>query len=256
MDFVEKVNSIKHGKIIVCFTIDEETGEGISQIDRNEFNPDFAYTLDGGCVSDVTYENFNAASAVINFYGNSIHPGSAKGKMINACQLAIDFHNMLPVNARPEFTEGRDGFNHLLGFEGSCQQAKSAYIIRNHDKDLLEKQMHQFELITMHINEMYGRQVVELQLERAYSNMKECFIGKEYIIDYASQAIKELGYNVTYSPIRGGTDGANLSFMGIPTPNLGTGGYNCHGNHELVCIDEMKQMVQIVLKIAQKVAEK
>ncbi len=258
MDFLQKCQedeNIKHGKILVCFSPDEEIGTGIQHIDLSQFPADYAYTVDGGKVNEVTYECFNGASAELVFHGNSIHPGSAKGKMINACQLAIDFHNLLPVFDRPEFTEKREGFNHLLGMEGDCTRASSAYIIRNHDAELFEKQIRQFEMIRDFMNERYGKPVVELKIRRAYRNMKECFEGKQYIIENAEKAIRELGYQVENEPIRGGTDGSQLSFMGIPTPNLGTGGLYYHGNHELLCVDDMKTMVQIVIKIAQASCE-
>lgn len=254
MDFLRQCQEnpqIKHGRVMVCFSPDEEIGTGILNIDLKEFNVDYAYTVDGGEVNKVEYECFNAASAALKFNGLSIHPGSAKGKMINACQLAIDFHNMLPVFDRPENTEGYEGFNHLLGMEGDCQSARSAYIIRNHDLDLLHKQMKQFEMIRDYLNQQYGREVVELELKESYHNMKECFEDKMYIIDNVARALKELGVDVEYEAIRGGTDGSQLSFMGIPTPNVGTGGMNYHGNHELVCVDDMRFMAKVLLKIVQ-----
>ncbi len=247
---------IPHGKILIAFTPDEEIGEGIHHIDLSQFQCDYAYTVDGGEVEDVTFENFNAASAVVKFNGVSIHPGSAKDKMINASQLAMEFHAMLPVNARPEFTEGREGFNHLISINGTCQEATSVYILRNHDKDLLHKQMKDFQYITMHMNEMYRRSVVELDMKESYSNMKECFEGKLYIVEDVMAVLKERGHQPYSSAIRGGTDGAALSFMGIPTPNLGTGQYNCHGNHELVCIEEMKEMVQVLVGLVQKIEKR
>jgi tripeptide aminopeptidase len=259
MDFVQYLYEnpeIKHGRIALCFTPDEEIGTGILKIDLEQFVCDYAYTLDGGPVNYVTYENFNAASATVTFNGNSIHPGEAKNKMINANQLAVDFHNMLPVNQRAEFTEKREGFNHLLEITGNCQQAKSSYIIRNHDLELLHQQIRYFELITMHMNEMYNRQVVELQIKESYYNMKECLKEKMFVVKQAAEAIEQLGYTVKYDPVRGGTDGARLSFMGIVTPNLGTGGRNCHGNHELVIIDEMKEMVKVLINIVNIVVER
>ncbi|MGI6509457.1 MAG: peptidase T [Erysipelotrichaceae bacterium] len=259
MDFVQYLYEnpeIRHGEIKICFTPDEEIGSGILNIDLKELACDYAYTLDGGPVNCVTYENFNAANAKLTFNGNSIHPGDAKNKMINATQLAIDFHNMLPVNQRPEFTEKREGFNHLLGITGDCQKAQSSYIIRNHDLDLLRQQMRHFELITMHMNEMHSRHVVELELKESYYNMKQCLIDKMFIVEQAAKAIEQLGYTVEYDPIRGGTDGAHLSFMGVATPNLGTGGRNCHGNHELVIIDEMKEMVKVLANIINIVVER
>jgi len=258
MDYVAKCHedpSIIHGDIIICFTPDEETGTGILSVNKKELDVEYAYTFDGGVCDCLTYECFNATHATVKFHGNSIHPGSAKAKMINACQLAIDFHNMLPVFDRPEFTEKYEGFNHMTDMQGDCQEACSNYIIRNHDLDLLHKQMHQFELAAEQLNYHYGKTVVELDMKETYHNMKECFVGKEYIIDHAAKAIADCGYEVTYDPIRGGTDGSHLSFEGIPTPNLGTGGMNFHGNHELVCVDDMKVMVKILTKIVEKIVE-
>lgn len=242
----------KHAEIRICFTPDEETGMGIKNIDLNKLRADYAYTLDGGSVDDVTYENFNAATAIVNFNGNSIHPGSAKAKMINAARVAMQFDALLPDFDRPEYTEGREGFNHLLSVEGECQSARSIYIIRNHDKEGFEKQKHQFELVTMHLNEMYGRQVVELELKDAYRNMIECFEGRMDIVTNVTDVLKEMNIEPRCTPIRGGTDGAELSYMGVPTPNLGTGGYFCHGNHELVCVEYMEKMVEVILGINRK----
>ena len=259
MDALQKLVSdpeIKHGTIRVCFTPDEETGSGIHNINKEDFDCDFAYTVDGGEVSEVTYENFNAASAVVNFQGNSIHPGDAKGKMINALQLAMDFHGQLPVFARPEHTEGREGFNHLVSLQGEVEKATAVYIIRNHDAQLLEKQKKQFEIIADYMNKMYEREVVKLNIRNTYRNMKEMFADKMYIIDVVSDTLSELGITPSYSPIRGGTDGAQLTYMGIPTPNLGTGGMFYHGNHELVCIDDMKTMSEVVFNLIQSIEKR
>lgn len=246
---------IKHGTIEICFTPDEEIGEGIKYIDLDRFKCDYAYTVDGGKPNEVCYENFNAATAVVKFYGNSIHPGDAKNKMINAIQLAMDFHSMLPVNKRPEFTEGREGFNHILSISGECQYAESVYILRNHNLKELESQIKQFHLIEEHLNEMYDKHVVEAEIKHTYNNMIECLKDKMYIVENAAEALKMENVDVTYPAIRGGTDGAQLSFMGIPTPNLGCGDYNCHGNHELVCIDEMQLMSKVLINLI-KIIEK
>ncbi len=259
MQYLENCHNnpeIRHGRVVVCFTPDEEIGTGILKFDLNEFNVDFPYTLDGGQANGLAYECFNAASAIITFNGNSIHPGTAKGTMINACQLAIDFHNRLPVFDRPEFTEGREGFNHLLGMKGDCQSAQSYYIIRNHDSGLFHKQMRQFEMIAEQMNFNYGKNVVDLQLQEGYHNMRECFTGKEYIIEFIHQANKEDGLDLEEEAIRGGTGGAEHSIIGNPTPNIGTGGVNCHGNHEFVCIEDMKIMVDVVEKILSKAIER
>ncbi len=225
---------IAHGDIYVCFTPDEEIGAGIHHIDLNKFPVDYAYTVDGGDINSIDYENFNAASASITFNGNSIHPGSAKNKMVNALQLAMDFHSNLPVNERPEYTEGREGFNHLVYLNGNCEKAQAEYIIRNHDGNLLEKQKNEFVVIANMMNELYGKEVVSLTIKDTYRNMFEHFSDKMYIIEQAKQAIEECGLTPINNAVRGGTDGAILTYMGVPTPNLGTGGYFCHGNHELM----------------------
>lgn len=246
----------KHGDLRVCFTPDEETGSGIKNIDLNEFRCDYAFTVDGGDVNGITYETFNAASAHVIIHGNSIHPGSAKGKMINASQVLMDFHAMLPVNERPEFTEKREGFNHLVEMKGTCETAEGLYIIRNHDLNKLEEQKKQFEYIADHINKMYGKEVVELRLRDAYRNMRKAFNDKMYIIEAACKAIEDAGYSPVSEPMRGGTDGAELTVRGVPTPNLGTGGLFCHGNHEVLCIDDMKEMVKITLNLIKNITER
>lgn len=244
-------NNIKHGEIRVCFSPDEEIGEGIHHVDLNKFKCDYAYTLDGGLPNVLYYENFNAAHADITFNGVSIHPGSAKDKMINAIQLAMDFHSQLDEKARPEKTEKREGFNHILELSGTCQSAKDSYIIRNHDINLLHQQMQDFRDIAARMNQQYGREVVTLEIGEDYHNMKDCFKDKMYIVEKAAQAIASEGLTVEYDAMRGGTDGAILSYMGLPTPNLGTGAYNCHGNHELVDINHMEKLVKIVTKIVE-----
>ncbi|MBR3351546.1 MAG: peptidase T [Erysipelotrichaceae bacterium] len=252
MDAVQKlVNdpAARHGEIRICFTPDEEIGGGIHNIRLEDFPCDYAYTVDGGDIDEVTYENFNAATAVVNFIGNSIHPGDAKGKMINALQLAVDFHSMLPVFERPENTEGREGFNHIVSLQGECEKAQAVYIIRNHDADELERQKREFTEIAEHMNRMYGREVVDCRVNNSYRNMKEAFADRMYIIDVVSETLRQMGIEPSYTPIRGGTDGAQLTYMGIPTPNLGTGGLFCHGNHEMVSINNMKKMSEIVFNL-------
>ncbi len=236
----------EHGTIYVSFTPDEEIGTGIHNIDLSKFPVDFAYTVDGGQAKAIAYENFNAARATVDFYGNSIHPGSAKNKMINALQLAMDFHQNLPVNMRPEFTENREGFNHITDLSGNCQQAKASYIIRNHDSELLERQKQQFFSIAEMMNSIYGKTVVKVDIRDQYRNMFEMFRDKMYIIDLITKSYSDLGLSCVSEPVRGGTDGAQLTYMGIPTPNLATGDYFCHGNHELVCVEEMKTMCDVI----------
>ena len=251
MTLIERIlaENIPHGELYICFTPDEETGSGIEHIDLNKFPVDYAYTLDGGIPEEVTYECFNAASAIVDFNGVSIHPGSAKGKMINAVQLAMDFHALLPVNERPEYTEGTEGFNHIVHTQGTVEYCKSIYIIRNHNAELFERQKQEFINAEQFMNKKYERKVVSVKINDTYRNMIEGFKGREYIIDNAMKAIRENGLQPVNTPIRGGTDGAKLTFMGIPTPNLGTGDMFCHGNHEIVCINEMKTMVDILVSL-------
>ena len=256
VQFIHQHPEFEHGEIRICFTPDEEIGMGIDNINLADFACDYAFTIDGGEVNDVTYETFSAATAIVKFNGNSIHPGSAKNKMINALQLAIDFHQQLPVFERPEFTEGYEGFNHLLSLEGECEKARSIYIIRNHDNKLLEKQKREFELISQHMNDMYGKQVVELTIKDTYRNMKDAFADKMHIVELAMKAIEQLGYQPTNTPVRGGTDGCKLTYMGIPTPNLGTGDMFMHGNHEIVCINDMKEMVQVLKNLVTNILER
>ena len=257
MEVLERlINSdVRHGKIYVCFSPDEEIGTGIHHINLNKFPVEFAYTLDGGSCDVIAYENFNAARAVVEFFGNSIHPGSAKDKMINALQLAMDFHQNLPVNMRPEYTENREGFNHITELTGSCQQATADYIIRNHDSDLLEKQKQHFHNIESMMNQLYDKTVVRVTIKDQYRNMFEQFAGKMHIIDLIRKSYSDLGLMCESEPIRGGTDGAQLTYMGIPTPNLGTGDYFCHGNHELVCVEEMLTMCDVVLQLIRNITE-
>ena len=259
MDFIQRLvenPDIPHGDIKVCFTPDEEIGIGIEKINLDHFVCDYAFTMDGGTVNDVNYENFNAATAVVTVTGNSIHPGSAKGKMINACQVLMDYHALLPVFQRPEFTENREGFNHMVQMEGTCEHAQSIYIIRNHDRVEFENQKALFKECERHINEMYGKQICVADVHDTYKNMKEEFKDRMYIIDLASKAIEKEGYVTTYTPIRGGTDGAKLTFKGLLTPNLGTGGMFYHGPHELLCVEDMKEMVNIVENVVRLTAER
>ena len=241
---------VEHTTIKVAFTPDEEIGGGIDSFDVNEFGADFAYTVDGGEYNQINYENFNAASAVVNINGLDIHPGSAKGQMINAVSVACEFEMMLDQNKKPMYTEGYEGFNHLCDLEGNVTNAKMYYIIRNHDKNELENQKQSFVTITEKLNEKYGNNVVELKLIDGYSNMAEYIKKDPKSVEYAINAMHKLGINEVIEPIRGGTDGAKLTLKGLNTPNLGTGGYNCHGPYEFACLEEMQIVVDIVKEIA------
>lgn len=240
---------IKHNTIQIAFTPDEEVGRGTENFDVQRFNADYAYTVDGGDIKEVEYENFNAFSAVVEITGKSIHPGSAKNAMINSIHISQEFDAMLPVHARPESTEGYEGFNHLHDIHGNCEKTVMEYIIRNHDLSLAKKQCDDFKHIADFLNQKYGYQMVNVTIEQSYLNMKEHILENMYIVDNAMKAMKECGIEPIAVPIRGGTDGANLTYMGLPCPNLGTGGFNYHGPFEYVSLTMMKKQVEVLLKI-------
>ncbi|MDE5545880.1 MAG: peptidase T, partial [Anaeroplasmataceae bacterium] len=218
-----------HIEIHVAFTPDEETGSGIEHFDLTKFPCSYAYTIDGGEYNMINYENFNAASATIQIQGLDIHPGSAKNQMKNASEIAMEFHQMLPKEQKPEYTDLYEGFIHLTHMEGIVGEAKLSYIIRDHDKALLEKKKTILKEATSYINKKYGKDTAKLEVKDSYFNMAEIIKQNPECLNRAKQAIESLGIVPSASPIRGGTDGARLTFMGLPTPNLGTGGYNCHG---------------------------
>lgn len=246
---------IKHGPVRICFTPDEEVGRGTENFNYDLFKVDFAYTLDGGEPDAVEYENFNAASAVVTVNGRSVHPGSSKNKMVNALNVAMEFHSLLPYAMRPEYTEGYEGFNHLNNMEGDVSAAKMAYILRNHDMKKLEAQKSDFVAAETFINHKYGEGTVEVKLIDAYRNMKEKFEGHFEPIDMVKAAMKDRGMSYKEIAIRGGTDGANLTWNGILCPNIGTGGQNFHGVHEYCCVEDMKTMVSLVIRILELAAE-
>ena len=239
----------KHGPVRVCFTPDEEVGRGTENFDYENFKVDFAYTLDGGDPNEVEFENFNAASAVVTFNGVSVHPGSAKDKMINAVKLANEFNNHLDPDAVPEKTDGYEGFNHWLTVEGDCLTAKSEYILRNHDLNKLMEQKKSFEDAAEKMNTKYGYTCVDLKLKDDYRNMREKFEGHMEPIELVKKSMGEVGLNCTYVAIRGGTDGAALTWKGILCPNIGTGGQNFHGVHEFWCKEDGEKMVELTLQI-------
>ena len=239
----------KHGKICVGFTPDEEIGRGADLFDVAGFRADFAYTVDGGLPEEIEYENFNAASAKVTVHGFSIHPGGAKNKMRNAARLAMEFHGMLPPNEIPECTEGYEGFYHLTHMEGEEQQAQLHYIIRDHDRDKFQQKKERMEKIAAYLNGKYGENTFALTLRDSYYNMREKVEEKKEVVARAMDAIRACGMEPRSVPIRGGTDGARLSFMGLVCPNLGTGGYNCHGVYEYACVQEMQTMVEVLKKL-------
>ena len=240
---------LKHGPIRVAFTPDEEIGRGTDHFDYDLFKVDFAYTVDGDKPNNVEYENFNASSANVKLNGISVHPGSAKDKMVNAITLAMEFNSYLDPMMVPEHTEGYEGFNHMVAIEGEVGSANLQYIIRNHDLDKLEQQKQSFKDIETKMNDKYGYKAVEVTLIDSYRNMKEKFIGNMYPIDLVHNAMDELNMEFKSVAIRGGTDGASLTWNGILCPNLGTGGQNFHGVHEFWCKEDGQQAVKLLLKI-------
>lgn len=241
---------IKRKTIKVAFTPDEEIGGGIDSFDVKAFGADFAYTIDGGAYNEINYENFNAASAHILINGLDIHPGSAKDQMINAVSIACELEMMLDQNAKPMYTEGYEGFNHLCEMSGSVTKAEMDYILRNHNLEKLNQQKQDFINITAKLNEKYGENTVILTLRDSYKNMAEYIKKDPRSVDAATKAMAKLNIKTVTSPIRGGTDGAKLTLMGLNTPNLGTGGYNCHGPYEFACLEEMKEVVKIIVEIS------
>ncbi len=239
----------KHGTIKIAFTPDEEVGRGADHFDVKGFAADFAYTVDGGEVDFVEYENFNAATANINIQGRSIHPGSAKGKMLNALLIGMEFHSMLPVEQNPAYTEGYEGFNHLTDMHGECEHAFMSYIIRNHDETLFEKQKEDFRRIATYLNSKYPEETIQLEIVDSYSNMRQIIEKDMSVIELVEKSMKDLGINPVRNAIRGGTDGARLTYEGLPCPNLGTGGYNYHGKYEYASIQEMETSVSLLLKM-------
>lgn len=252
MQMVEYLHThpeFKHNDIQIAFTPDEEIGCGSNHFDVKYFNADYAYTIDGGDIHIVEYENFNAFSAKMNIHGRSIHPGSAKNKMINSTRVAYEFDSLLPVHMRPESTEGYEGFNHLHAIQGTCEETTMDYIIRNHDLQQAKKQCQEFIDIVEFLNKKYGYQIIDLTITESYLNMKEALKDHMFIVEQALAAIKENGLDAYCSPIRGGTDGARLTFMGLPCPNLGTGGFNYHGPYEYCSLTMMEKQVEILLHI-------
>lgn len=247
--------SIRHGKIRICFTPDEEIGEGADYFDTAAFGADFAYTMDGGEPGIIAYENFNAAEAVVEIHGRNIHPGSAKGKMLNSMTLAMEFNSMLPPAEKPEFTEDHEGFYHLNSINGTVEETKLKYLIRDHDKRKFETKKKALNNIAGYLNGKYGDGTVSLDIKDQYYNMLEKIQPVMKVVDLASEAIDSTGLVTVTEPVRGGTDGARLSFMGLPTPNLFTGGYNFHGKYEYASINSMKKAVEVIIKIAELVAK-
>lgn len=242
-------STIKHGDIYICFTPDEEIGRGANLFNYDYFKADYAYTMDGSKVGGIEYENFNAATANVSFTGKSIHPGTAKNKMVNASHLAIEFHNLLPSFLDPSNTESYEGFNHLTHITSSVEKANSQYIIRNHDMTLFNNQKETFKAIQSYMNQKLGYSAVDLELIDSYFNMAEKIRPRMDIIEKAENAIKACGLTPFSSPIRGGTDGARLTYEGLLCPNLGTGGFQFHGRYEFASIQQMQKALEIMIEI-------
>ena len=241
---------LPHGKLCIAFTPDEEIGEGAELFDIPGFGADFAYTVDGGKLGELEYENFNAAGARVTFHGRSVHPGDAKNKMKNALLTAMEFQGMLPVSENPMYTEKYEGFYHLDALNGDIERAVADYIIRDHSREKFEQKKALFEKAGAFLNEKYGEGTVEIELKDSYYNMKEIIEDHMELIDHAMEAMREAGVEPVVVPIRGGTDGARLSYMGLPCPNLCTGGHNFHGRFEYICIESMEAVVRILLNLA------
>ncbi|MBU5439991.1 peptidase T [Tissierella sp. MSJ-40] len=239
---------IPHGTIKIGFTPDEEIGRGADYFDVEKFNADFAYTLDGGPIGELEYENFNAATAKIFIQGRNVHPGTAKNKMTNSMLIGMELNSMLPVNERPEYTEGYEGFYHLADFNGSVEETSFTYIIRDHCKDKFERKKSTLTEIVNLLNYKYNN-VITLEITDSYYNMKEKIEPVMHIVDIAKKAMEDLGIQPLITPIRGGTDGARLSYMGLPCPNIFTGGHNYHGKFEYIPTFAMEKSVEVVLKI-------
>lgn len=246
---------IPHGIIKVAFTPDEEVGRGADYFDVEGFGCDFAYTMDGGEVCGIADETFNAAAAIVRVEGVSVHPGSAKDKMIHAANVAMEYHALLPKAARAETTEGRQGFNHLTDIKGDVAQAELHYILRNHDQQKLEKQKEILELAKRIINQRYKRELISVEIKDSYKNMNEILKDQPLAVNLAKKVLTSLGITPVMESVRGGTDGSRLTFMGLPCPNLGTGGGNYHGPYEYCSVQEMEIAVKVILGIVQEIAK-
>jgi tripeptide aminopeptidase len=241
---------IKHGTIKIGFTPDEEVGQGAELFNIEKFGADYAYTVDGGEIGELEYENFNAASAKVTINGVNIHPGTAKNKMKNSILIGMEFHNMLPVYETPENTEGYEGFSLLTDMSGNVEKTLLEYIIRDHDIAKFNIKKERFQKIADYLNEKYGQGTIELKLEDSYFNMKEKILPHMHIVENAIRAMENVGIEPKVVPIRGGTDGARLSYMGLPCPNLCTGGHNFHGIFEYIPIQSMEKVVELLIEIA------
>ena len=255
MEYLIAHPEIKHGKIRVGFTPDEEIGQGADHFDVPKFGAEWAYTLDGGEIGELEFENFNAAAAKITFKGLNVHPGYAKHKMLNSMRVAHQFVSMLPRHETPEHTEKYEGFYHLVGMEGTVEQSSLSYIIRDHDRDRFERRKKEIQHITNKINAEFGEGTATLELRDQYYNMREKVEPVMHIVDLAFEAMESVGVKPNVKPIRGGTDGSRLSYEGLPCPNIFAGGHNFHGRFEYVPVQSMEKAMMVVVKIAELLAK-
>ena len=255
MEYLMAHPEIKHGKIRVGFTPDEEIGKGVLHFDVKGFGCDFAYTMDGGAVGELEYENFNAAAATIKVQGRNIHPGYAKNKMVNSQLIAMEFNALLPEFQRPQYTQDYEGFYLLIRMEGTVENSTLTYIIRDHDRKLFEEKKQYMLTVTDFLNQKYGNRVT-CDIKDQYYNMREKIEPVFHVVEIAEEAIKEAGVEPKVMPIRGGTDGANLSFKGLPCPNIFAGGHNFHGKYEYVPLESMEKAVEVIVNIAKIVADR
>ncbi|WIV19122.1 peptidase T [Paenibacillus polygoni] len=251
MEYLITHPEIKHGKIRVAFTPDEEIGRGPERFDVGAFGAKYAYTVDGGPLGELEYESFNAAAAKIIFKGKNVHPGTAKNKMVNSAKIAMEFHARLPIQEAPEFTDGYEGFYHLSSVKGDVEETELNYIIRDFDRDQFEARKANLEQIARILQAAYGEERIQLQIRDQYFNMREKIEPVKFIVDIAGEAMKQLDIEPHIVPIRGGTDGSQLSYMGLPTPNIFTGGENFHGRYEYVSVDHMEKATQVIIGIVQ-----
>lgn len=259
MDAVQYIMShpeFRHGSVKIAFTPDEEIGRGVVKFDVGRFGADYAYTMDGGAIGELEYENFNAASATVHIQGRNIHPGYAKGKMRNAILIGMELNGLLPVEQRPEFTEGYEGFIHIVGFNGTVEEATFSYIIRDHDMKLFEDKKEMVKKCAGFINQKYGEGTATVDIRHQYYNMRKEVEPHYHIIEKAVKAMEMEGIKPHIQPIRGGTDGANLSFMGLPCPNIFAGGHNFHGKLEYVPLESMEKASKVILNIVSLFADK
>jgi tripeptide aminopeptidase len=249
VEYLIEHSSIPHGEIRIAFTPDEEISRGIDYFDLGKFNVDFAYTIDGGELGELEYENFNGAKAGVTVNGRSVHTGRAKNKMINSILLAMEFNSMLPQFERPEHTEGYEGFFHLEKISGRVEATKMMYIIRDFDKSRLEARKDRMSKAADYLNDKYGKRTIELEIVDQYYNMREIIDQEIHVVENAEKAMRLAGVTPIIRPIRGGTDGARLSHRGLPTPNIFTGGHNFHGRYEYISINSMNKAVEVILKL-------